>query len=84
MGRYLYSVQKSSVVSSAKISMSDLIMSFGRSLMNSRNRVGPRRDPCGTPALIGWASDDCPLTTTLSDLLVRKDLTTEKVLPVIP
>ena len=43
----------------------------------------PRRDPFGTPALRGWAPDDCPFTTNLSDIRIKKDLIIEKVLHVI-
>ena len=33
--------------------------------MKSKKRVGPKREPWGTPALILWASDVWPFTTTV-------------------
>lgn len=42
----------------------------GRSLMYSRNNVGPRTDPCGTPELTG-ASDSLALTATFWNLPER-------------
>ena len=35
----------------------------GRSLMNIENRLGPKTEPCGTPALIGSYTDFTPSVT---------------------
>ena len=43
-------------------------------LMKIKNRVGPGREFCGTPALIPIDSEDWLLITTFNDLLHRKDL----------
>ena len=45
----------------------------GRSLINIRNRTGPRTDPCGTPLTTGTFSEDCPSTKTCCVLEFRKD-----------
>ena len=37
----------------------------GQSFTYSRNNVGPRMLPCGTPALMLWGVDDWPPTTAL-------------------
>ena len=41
--------------------------------MNKRKRVGPRIEPCGTPALIANSGDDLPSKTTLSLRPLRKE-----------
>lgn len=46
---------------------------LGRSLIHSRKRVEPKREPCGTLALLFMASDDWPRATTSWDVPVRKD-----------
>ena len=51
------------VESSANMSTNELRISSGRSLMKIRNKVGPKTDPWGTPALIKYRSEDCPSRT---------------------
>ena len=60
------------VVSSAYVlsSMIGWRMSW-QSFTYSRNYVGPRMLPCGTPALMLWRVDDWPPTTALICLLSR-------------
>ena len=41
--------------------------------MYSRKSEGPRMEPCGTPALIGYSCEDFPFRTTWSRLLLRKE-----------
>ena len=59
-----------SVVSSAKIIGSDS-RSEMISLMNNMKRIGPSRDPCGTPASTGNSDECCPSTTVLAVLPLR-------------
>ena len=54
------------------------------SLVYSRKSVGPRMDPWGTPALIGYSSEDFPSRTTLRHLLLRKDEIRPNIWPDIP
>ena len=41
--------------------------------MCSRKNVGPRVEPCPTPALTGYSCEDFPSRTTRSRLLLRKE-----------
>ena len=41
--------------------------------MYSRKSVGPRVEPWGSPALIGYSCEDFPTRTAQSRLLLRKE-----------
>ena len=43
----------------------------GRSLINTRNKRGPKTDPSGTPDLIGLQDELAPFIITLCFLLLR-------------
>ena len=43
------------------------------SLMKTRNKIGPRMDPCRTPGDTGAGIDSSPLTTMFWDLSARND-----------
>ena len=58
------------LVSSAKSLVTDEI-SVVMSLINIKNKTGPRTEPCGTPALIGTELDIDPFITTACFLLPR-------------
>src|SRR3978361_1671858 len=59
------------VISPAKLKMG-LLVTVRRSLIWSRNNVGNRIDPWGTPAWVGSTSEEAPSTTTCRDLPCRK------------
>ena len=59
-------------VSSANRPTWDCTLS-GRSLMYSRNRVGPRTEPCGTPEDTGTSSEHSPSKRTVWLLPAKKD-----------
>ena len=64
----LWSDDAMMVVSSANKSVSDCICK-GRSLINNKNKSGPKIEPCGTPSVIKRVGDDLPLNWTYSCLL---------------
>ena len=70
-------------MSSAYMFTDDTI-SDGRLFIKIKKSVGPSREPCGTPALILWTSEVCPLMTTFNDLFERKDSITPRTLPGMP
>ena len=43
-----------------------------KSLIYTKKNREPKMDPCGTPALTGNQFDDCPLSSTHWNLLLRK------------
>ena len=49
------------------------LMLSGRSLINIRNKTGPKTDPWGTPLTTGTFTNDCPSTSTCSILEFRND-----------
>ena len=49
------------LVSSAKGKKNNLFDILGKSLMYIKNSKGPNTDPCGTPQLIGFKSEESPL-----------------------
>ena len=57
---------------------------MSRSLINMRNRTGPRTLPWGTPNNTLSQSDSLPLTLTLCFLLVSHSLIYQPTLPSIP
>ena len=71
------------IVSSAKSRTCDDSES-GRSLIKTRNKIGPRTDPCGTPDVTGADAELSPSTTTLCDRPDRKSSIHGSTLPRIP
>ena len=59
----MLSEQSWKVVSSAKSKVKNLV-EFGRSLMNIKNRRGPKTLPCGTPHVIVRGFEFLPLIET--------------------
>ena len=49
-----------------------------------RKNNGPRTEPCGTPALTDFQTEDWPLRTTCWFILFRNDVISFKRLPSIP
>ena len=49
------------------------ITQSGKSLINSRNKRGPRTVPCGTPLTTGALSETAPSTMTCWLLSDKKD-----------
>ena len=45
--------------------------SFGKSLIQTRQRSGPNIEPCGTPAKTGFHDEFCPFKITLWNLPER-------------
>ena len=70
-------------VSSANRRTWDCTLS-GRSLMCSRNKIGPRTEPCGTPEDTGTSSEHSPSRRTLWLLPTKKDWIQWSVLPCMP
>ena len=60
------------------------VVSSGRSSMCSGKSVGPKMEPQGTPALIGYSYEDFPCRSTPNCLLVRKDKLRPNILLEIP
>ena len=56
----------------------------GRSLRYSRETVGPRMEPWGTPALTGYSCEEFSSRTTRSRLLLRKEEKRPYIWPEIP
>ena len=56
----------------------------GRSLIYSRNKIGPRTEPCGTPEDTGTSSEHSPSRRTLWLLPTKKDWIHWSVLPCVP
>ena len=56
----------------------------GRLFMKTRNRIGPKTEPCGTPELTGTDPDSSPSITTVCDLLPRKAQIQDSAFPLIP
>ena len=52
--------------------------------MNTRNRIGPKTEPWGTPELTRTDLDSSPSKTTVCDLLPRKALIQDSAFPLIP
>ena len=52
--------------------------------MKTRNRIGPKTEPCGTRELTGTDHDSSPSITTVCDLLPRKARIQESEFPLIP
>ena len=44
--------------------MSNILLTSGKSLMQTRHSNGPSTEPCGTPVDIGNVYDLCPLNST--------------------
>ena len=59
-------------VSSAKLETNYVATSLSMSPMSTKNKSGPRTDPCGTPDLTYAGILFIPLTTTACLRLVRK------------
>ena len=59
------------VVSSAYISISNLLLTVGRSLIYIRNSNGPNIDPCGTPVVIEALFDFMPSYSTYGNLFAK-------------
>ena len=76
-----FTTEKSDV-SSAKSLIVEEIFS-NKSLMYTKKNRRPKMDPCGTPALIGNRFDDCPLSITRWNLLLRKLLVNARASPEI-
>ena len=60
------------------------IPSSGKPLMYSKKSVGPRLEPWGTPALIGYSCEDFPFRTNRSHQLLRKEEIRSNIWPEIP
>ena len=56
----------------------------GSSFLNTRNRIGPKTEPWGTPELTGTDLDSSPSKTTVCDLLPWKDAIQDSAFPLIP
>ena len=63
-------ISRYSAVNSFRV---ELLTTICRSSMNSRNRIGPSTEPCGTPDLTGSQSELMPLMTALWKQHVRKE-----------
>ena len=59
------------VVSSAYISISNLLLTVGRSLIYIRNSNGPNIDPCGTPVVIEALFDFMLSYSTYGNLFAK-------------
>ena len=78
----LFTTEKGDV-SSAKSLTVEVIFS-DKSLIYTKKNRGPKMDSCGTPALTVNQFDDCPLSITRWNLLLRKLLISDRASPEIP
>ena len=58
------------------------LMLSGRSFTKSKNKIGPRTDPCGTPGTIFKTSEKLSPTPTRISLSLRKSSIISRVSPV--
>lgn len=83
----LYKVARTNRGKGLKIKRYSLWLYIKKIMVNHKHVqikiIRQRNETCKMPALVAWASDDWPLTTTFWDLSVMKDVINEKSLPVI-
>ena len=70
-------------VSSGK-SLTVEVIFCDKSLIYTKKKRELKMDPCSTPALTGNQFDDCPLSITHWNLLLRKLLISARASPEIP
>ena len=71
-------------VSSAYKLNEKLSVELGRSLINSRKRIGPKPEPCGIPIDMSNKRELLPLHTTFYCRFFRYDVNQSSVFPLMP